>query len=480
MALATALSPAHTDSIERFAFATSRWDARLYDTRRSAGGALDVAETSVRSAIYDGHGDRDLDRAEAETRTFGREVFARLYSNVERLDEPVGPAWATRAHDLLDQIDGFSTLHAEIGGDPDLAALASASMLGSVAGSLGDLVADSDSDSASEAADGLPTTDDRVRAALRSAIKTARRVVGETREGLAGLAPGLGSAPSTSEQISDDRMRLAERLRSDERLRDLIRRAGRMQRIATSTTRTRTEGTSEIYDVTRGNDVARLLPSEIAKVAHPAMRALLLRDLAQRSAMVYALRSSEPMGRGPLLALLDISVSMRGEPHDWTRAIGMALAGTAQREKRVATIADFNGGIARARRFDRDGATDLLSGAPFSSTLDGILDVATTGTSGGTSFDSAVGWAVEQVVEHGDADQKKADLVIVTDGCDSVSEQVAEKIAALRAQTGLRVFAMTINGGALDSNLAAVADEVLDLDATADVGETVAKAGWAR
>ena len=78
------------------------------------------------------------------------------------------------------------------------------------------------------------------------------------------------------------------------------------------------------------------------------------------------------------------------------------------------------------------------------------------------------------------ADQKKADLVIVTDGCDSVSEQVAEKIAALRAQTGLRVFAMTINGGALDSNLAAVADEVLDLDATADVGETVAKAGWAR
>ena len=228
--------------------------------------------------------------------------------------------------------------------------------------------------------------------------------------------------------MNDDRMRLAERLRSDERLRSLIRRAGRMQRIACSTTRTRTEGASEIYDVTRGNDVARLLPSEIAKVAHPASRALLLRDLAQRSAMVYALRSSEPMGRGPLIGLLDISTSMAGEAHDWTRAIGIALAGTAQREKRVATVADFNGSIARARRFTRDGAADLLSGRPFDSSLAAILDVATTGVSGGTSFDSALRWAIEQV-ETGEAEQRKADLVIVTDGCDRVSDETVEALA---------------------------------------------------
>jgi len=488
----------YSNDVERFVYRTSRWDARLYDVRRTDGGSLDSAETEIRSAIYSARSERDFDSAEADSRTLGREVFARLYSDVERLDAPVGPEWASRVHGMLDAIDGFSALHDEIGGDPDLAALATGSLLSSVAGSLADLVRESESEDGSDSGDGsegasgsgtgaagsasgAPSSEDLARSALRSAIKTARRAVGEAREGLAGLAPGLGSAPAASEQVSDDRMRLAERLRSDDRIRDLIRRAGRIERIARSTTRSTTEGVSEVYDVTRGADVPRLLPSELAKLAHPALRALLLRDLAQRSAMQYALRSEEPLGRGPIVALLDVSGSMRGEPHDWTRAIGMALAGTARREKRSATIADFNGSVCRARRFERDGsAVDLVSGREFGSFVDAVLDVASASTSGGTSFDRALGWGLDRIVEAGDRDESRADLVVVTDGCDAVSDSVVEQMAALREQSGLRVFALTINGGAIDSNLAAVADEVLDLDSTGDVGETFAKAGWAR
>lgn len=480
-------SRSHTDDVQRFTYATSRWDARLYDIRRTDNGTLSGAETTVRQTVYAAHGDEDFDRAEMETTTFGREVFARLYSNVEKLEQPVGPGWVTRAHSILDDIDGFETLHREIDGDPDLAALATAAMLEDVAGPLEALIEESDEQEqkggqpSSSSAAGLPGTDDKVRAKLRAAIKTARRAVGDAREGLAGLAPGLGTTPPAHEQASPDRMHLAERLRDDDRLRDIIRKAGRMQRIAAAAKPSRSEGVEEVYDVTRGNNVARLLPSEITKVAHPAMRALLLRDLAQRSAMQYALRSSKPMGRGPLIALLDISGSMAGEPHDWARAIGLALAGAARRDKRAATIADFNGRIARARRIDKDGSSrDLQTGRQFASLTDALLDIATTGVAGGTSFDRALGWAADRVVEHDDKDDAKADLVIVTDGCDRVTEQTAKQLEALQAQTGLRIFAMTINGGAIDSNLAEIADEIVNLDSTEDLGETVAKAGWSR
>lgn len=471
-----ALARFQSNEPDRFCYATSRWDALLYDARRFDGGSLASAETEVRNAVYTGRVDRDFARAESEAQTFGREVFARLYSSVGRIEDGDGPSWVARAHDLIGQVDGFESLRMEIDGDPDLAALAAASMMSSVSGSLEDLVEDDgDCDSA-----GLPSAGDRVRAALRSAVKTARRAVGEAREGLAGLAPGLGSTPAVQDQDGSDRMRLAERLRSDARLRDLIQRAGRMQRIASAERSSVTEGVEEIFDVTRGNDVARLLPAEISKVAHPAMRALLLRDLAQRSAMVYALRSNEPMGRGPVIGLLDISTSMSGEPHRWTRAVGLALVGTAQREKRTSVVADFNGGIARARKFDRSGeVSDLLSGRRFDSLVDGLMDIASTGVSGGTSFDRALRWSLDQV-EGGGSDLDRADLVIVTDGCDSVSAEVVERLSTLRDRTGLRLFALTINGGAIDSNLAAVADSVVDLDSTDDVGSAVAKAGWSR
>lgn len=493
--MASQLAHAHTDAIDRFVYQTSRWDARLYDVRRTDEGALTTSERTVRSALYSAHADADLDRAESESRTLGREIFARLYSDVERLDEPTGPEWATRAHDLLDQIDGFGSLHAEIGGDPDLAAIATASLLDSIAGPLGDLARESDrkeaeaeagegpgegsgSNPAKAEASGAPSAEEVARSALRAAIKTARRSVAETREGLAGLGPGLGSAPAAHEQNSDERMRLAERLRDDARIRDLIQRAGRMERIARAETRSTTEGTSEVYDVTRGADIPRLLPSELTKLAHPALRALLLRDLAQRSAMQYALRSDEPLGRGPIIALLDISGSMRGEPHNWTRAIGMALAGTARREKRSATIADFNARVARWRTFGTDGSASI-DGTP-ASPIDAILNIATAGTSGGTSFDRALGWSLDRIVEASDRDEHKADLVIVTDGCDTVSASAIEQISALRQQTGLRLFALTINGGAIDSNLAEVADSVIDLDASEDLSADFAKAGWAR
>lgn len=479
---------AHSSDIERFVYATSRWDARLYDTRRTEDGILDEAEREIRNEIYSGResaGYRgDFDRSESESQTLGREVFARLYSDVPRLDEPNGPGWATKAHDLLDQIDGFQTLHDEIAGDPDLAALATGSLLRSVATQLGDLVEEDSNqnpgdEGENESGFGAPTAGEKMRSALRRAIKTARREVGEVREGLAGFAPGFGEPPAAHDMDSDKRMKLAEWLRTDERLADLIRRAGRIERIARcSKKKSPTEGTSEVYDVTRGADIPRLLPSEISKLAHPALRALLLRDLAQRSALQYALRSNEPLGRGPIISLLDVSGSMRGQPHDWTRAIGVAMASTAQRQKRSATIADFNGRVCRTRWIGKLG-TASIDGEEVSP-IDAILDIATAGVSGGTNFDRALRWSLDRIVEAGTQDESRADLVIVTDGCDTVSAEVAEQIATLRETTGLRLFACTINGGAIDSNLAKVADEVLDLDSASDPGESFATAGWAR
>lgn len=484
----------YTNDIERHVYDATRWDARLYASRRSAGGTLEQAEALIKDQIFDGSRSpegagwktsRRYDDCKSDAQVLGREIFSRLYSDSAKLETPNGPAWASRSHSVLDEIEDFQNLQREIGGDPDLAALATASMMDAIAGSLSDMVRESDEsqpgDQDGDSAPGLPSTDDMMRAAARAAIKTAKRTVGEAREGLAGLAPGLGSTPPAHEQESGDRFALAEMLRDDPELRAMIRRAGRMQRITDSQHKSMTDGASEIYDITRGNDINRLLPSELTKLAHPATRALLLRNLVQRTAMQYALRSNEPVGRGPIIALLDISTSMEGPAHQMCRSIGLAIAGTAQKEKRVATIADFNGKVTSARRISPDGsAHELISDQPFSNATEALVNIAKTGVAGGTSFDNALSWAADRIVNHGDNGESKADMIIVTDGCDTVTSETAEQLAALRDNHGLRIFACTINGGAIDSNIREICDEVMNLDDCTDPSSAFAKSGWAR
>jgi uncharacterized protein with von Willebrand factor type A (vWA) domain len=140
----------------------------------------------------------------------------------------------------------------------------------------------------------------------------------------------------------------------------------------------------EIHGITIGNNIPHVLASELAAIRHPALRKDFLRRYAEGQLLQYELEAKEKQGRGPIVALVDISKSMdiqtpTGRRIDMATAIALALVDTASRQKRQAAVVFFNSSVQRTIEF-KPGEKDLAK----------FIEVGTYGTSGGTDYSPAL------------------------------------------------------------------------------------------
>lgn len=487
--------PAHVYDVQK-------WERHLYGVRKP-GTALTGAVDAVAKAVYDATLKVETDKAAKENRlvkeptfaeqtatnraadTFVSELFSRLYGNPDRLDQPTAdaPAWAGVAHDTLDNLQEFADLRAAVTGDPDCAALAAADMSGEIAPKLPAIIeqlaaeAKAEEDGEPAPNGNGPTGEDRLRAALRAACSKAGRQDAERKDGLAGLAPGLESAPATKDHGDPARMKLAERLVKDRNLREILRRAGRLARIQDRKRIERRDpnARSEVVDIERGGDLGRAMPAQLARLRHPILRRLALKDIADRSLLQYRLEGTEKLGRGPMVVLLDCSGSMSGDPHNWARAVGIACIGVAAKDKRPVTVIDFDTRPLAVRHLDAKGNATTIpvdrygkGGAPVKlgggKVADAALDVAGYGVHGGTDFGPVLRLALDGLPS-GIADER-ADLVFVTDGQAGCDDATMLRLLDCKKK-GLRVFGLALNGGSVTGAMRDICDKVIDLDRVA-------------
>jgi uncharacterized protein with von Willebrand factor type A (vWA) domain len=253
---------------------------------------------------------------------------------------------------------------------------------------------------------------ERAPAAFRRALGTgcekASAAIDELRETMEGLAevgftgvPGTGSVLGGAMPAKMVRA-LAARLRSDARLKQIALLAGRFKRIASSKRRQRMKhGADEIADIEQGADLGRLLPSELVKLSHPALRRSFMRSLVERQAMQYQLIGHEPLGKGPLVVVLDKSGSMDGPRDVWAAALTLALLDQAQRERRMFALVAFDYHV----KYE----VVVKPGAPLPE------EALFTACAGGTEISVALQRALELIGAR-PGGLKKADIVLVTDG----------------------------------------------------------------
>ena len=486
--------PAETSTHAKLAYATSEWQRLLFEIRRDRSKAVGNAILQTSKVIEEGLVEQeDNKNAVARVRSFahstadalGTEVFSRLYNEPAKLDEPKCPRWVPTLHEALSQLPEFTELASRVVGDPDLAAIASASMMRAASEQLADIMKDEDQnedfdgdwdklndpvlDENGEESD-LPTAVDMMRAAMRDAAEKANEEIVEVKSGLSGLSPGLEVAPPGYSQKEDTgRMQLAEHLMSNKRLRDVIRRAGRIQRIAASKKRVRTtDARTEVVSIERGADLSRVLPSQLVGLRHPKLRLLTLAKVVERSLLQYALDGTEVLGRGPMTVLLDRSGSMSGQPHQLACAIALSCMQTAIKEKRAVTFIGFNGGVCsvhrldekrRAYRVDVDTYTGRTRGeTALGGPADIALELVTARVGGGTDFNPPLKYAL-----NGQAADDRSDIVFVTDGHASASSSVMAELARRREETGMRVFGLTVARGSITGAMREICDEVVDL-----------------
>ena len=440
-------------------FQTSRWLDRLWaEHLELSSPARDLVENGI---IKQG----------ASFAGFPADLHTRLYLPSDPPAHDKAPAWATHLHTLASELGEWQRLRAMCSRNGFAAGVAAEVMLshllphvpeppspqenqgGGNGKEEGDQEAAGDQEVSNQRATGTsPASDSDLRASLRKATRAAREAVQDAEADLDGLGTPLGlSMPGT--QVAHDAgpaslkaiRTVHTRLDSSPRLRRICQLAGRLERVAASKARSKIKpGVGEIHGIDLGDDLSRLLPSELVALRHPPLRLHLMSRLLQRKAMVYGMQGKEPQARGPVVVLLDESGSMRsGDKDIWAKAVCLALLSTATKQKRDWHLISFNGAIIRETAIPARQATMAI-----------IQDALDHRCAGGTDFDAPVLRAIE--ITRSSRSMKKADVVIITDGEDSLVPATVDAATSLTRTEGVSWFAVGVGPDA-DTELASLA-----------------------
>jgi len=306
-----------------------------------------------------------------------------------------------------------------------------------------------------------------IRAAARNAV--AKAAEGARQETALMRAWGVG--PGELERMPfDQRARLAERLRTG-RLAQWAQLIGRFRQMADGERAHKVENaTGELVGVTLGNDLSRVIPSELANLGLPALRAVFAARYAAGELMLYDSQGEQRTGQGAVIACVDTSHSMYeagpgGVTREaWAKACALALLDQARHAGR-----DFVGILFSAAdklqvfRFPADRPAGLAQ----------VLDFAETFLGGGTSYQrplSAAGELLE--AEFNDTTRARGDIVMLTDDDCGVTETWMRGWNEAKHRLGFRVFGLAIGAPRVaeaDSVLDALCDNLRSVEDLTDV-----------
>jgi uncharacterized protein with von Willebrand factor type A (vWA) domain len=280
----------------------------------------------------------------------------------------------------------------------------------------------------------------RVRAEARKAAAHADAEL--SGEASAMNAWGLGEG-ERQRLDADERMRLAQRLRSGKlaRFAELI---GRFRQMSTAQRSRRVEhARGEYIGVTIGDDLGSLVPAELVNLALPALRAQFAVRYAERQLMIYEQRGEDREAQGAIIACIDCSYSMSyDDEHGITgEAYAKAMALALLDQAREATPPrDF------AAILFSDGAEPPIcfpAGQPVS--LEDKLTMAESFPAGGTAFQPPLDAAVKLLdAEYNTAGKQKADIVFITDGTAPVDEYWLTTWREAKKRLGFRCFGISV------------------------------------
>jgi uncharacterized protein with von Willebrand factor type A (vWA) domain len=306
-----------------------------------------------------------------------------------------------------------------------------------------------------------------VRSAARNAAAKAAEAVREE----AALMRAWGVAPGELERMPfDQRARLAERLRTG-RLAQWAELIGRFRQMAFGERARKVENaTGELVGVTLGNDLSRVIPSELANLGLPELRAIFAVRYAAGELMPYDSQGEQATGQGAVIACVDTSHSMYeagpgGVTREaWAKACALALLDQARHAGR-----DFVGILFSAA--DKIQVFRFLADQPAE--IAQVLDFAETFLGGGTSYQtplSAAGELLEE--EFNDATRTRGDIVMITDDDCGVTEEWMRGWNDAKHRLGFRVFGVAVGTPRVaeaNSVLQALCDNLRSIEDLTDV-----------
>lgn len=265
--------------------------------------------------------------------------------------------------------------------------------------------------------------------------------------------------------------RLQKILKKLPQLRDLIESLGRMQssdddspavmETIFASFRRGVEGYEEIRTpfapmetrgVRRSNDLSRLLPAEALNLLKPRLRYLFYARMHEHALSTYLVEGvmpekieieedieeeierevpDNPSQKGPIIACIDTSGSMRGTPETVAKALVLQAIKVAHEERRPCYLIAFSG----------SGQIDTLELSLEPEGISELIAFLQRSFYGGTDLQAPLRKALDLMQRQ---KWEKADILLVSDGKFGAPESFRAQIDKAREEKGLRVHGVLI------------------------------------
>ena len=208
-----------------------------------------------------------------------------------------------------------------------------------------------------------------------------------------------------------------------------------------------TYGRGEKYDIEYGNNITKALTSELALLAKEELIPLFIRKYQQKALKQYRKREPEYKGKGDIIVCLDESGSTFGENNAYGMAIAMVLY----------EICKINNTSFALIHFSENTKTYIFRKNETVSP-ETTLECAETFLDGGTNFDNPLREASCLML---DERFEKPDIVFITDGICSVSDEILDAFKQCKMDTGARLTGILLDKGKnIDFTLKQFADRI--------------------
>ena len=284
-----------------------------------------------------------------------------------------------------------------------------------------------------------------IRQALRKGLVAAQEAIDEA-EGTAN-AFGYGTEPGKDGYASaQQKLAIAEKIRNNPKLKQIAEMAGRFRREARKQQANKKKpGPDEITDIECGNDLGRVVPSEMMLLNDEMGEMLFFKKYLERGLIQYKLEEAPHETRGPIVVCIDNSSSMMGVPEVWSKAVALAMAQIGIDQRRNVQLVHFNTEIAKIDVFPV-GKIDP----------ERLIDSCAFFSGGGTEFFPVLNKVCDIIRLF----SKKSDIVFITDGIAALDDNMIEKLRADKARSEANIYSIVIGPKQENTVLHKISDSV--------------------
>lgn len=271
---------------------------------------------------------------------------------------------------------------------------------------------------------------DAVSAIIQKAIETAKNHVEETQAILRSWSDEQGDM---SESPLDTE--LLDKVRSNKALLDISKYLGRFKEMLKQKRMNGFAfGRGEKYSIEQGNNISQMLSSEFSMLACDETIPLFLKKYQKKSLKQYKRRDRICKGQGDIIVCLDESSSTIGDNAAWGKAVAFAMLEIAKLNSRNFALIHFSG--------KSSFKTDVF--IPQEYTKEDVFNSALHFFNGGTNYETPINEAVRMIENE---DFSNADVIFITDGVCSISEDFVTKLKEKQAQYGFTITGVLMDQG---------------------------------